>query len=144
MKKFSFSLEKILDLRKFEKKQAEAELGKALAEESRIQNQLDDIAEQRVLTNKDSDSVHDIFSLMRNQQYLSLLRIREEQSLSALAQARIVSEGKRNELLEAMKREKVLSKLKETKLQEYRKNLNKAEDISNDDVVTARYGSAYN
>ena len=140
MKQFSFSLEKILDLRKFEKKQAEAELGKALSEEKRIQNQLDDIASERVSTNNDSDSVHDIFNLMRNQQYLSLLKIREEQYLNDLAQAKIVSEGKRNELIEAMKKEKVLTKLKEAKLSEYNKNLNKQEDISNDDVVTARYG----
>ncbi|MBQ3825872.1 MAG: flagellar export protein FliJ [Spirochaetaceae bacterium] len=140
MKQFSFSLEKILDLRKFEKKQAEAELGKALSEEKRIQDQLDDIASERVSTNNDSDSVHDIFNLMRNQQYLSLLKIREEQYLNDLAQAKIVSEGKRNELIEAMKKEKVLTKLKEAKLREYNKNLNKQEDISNDDVVTARYG----
>lgn len=140
MKQFAFSLEKILDLRKFEKKQAEAELGKALSEENRIQNQLNDIAEARVFTNNDSDGVHDIFNLMRNQQYLQLLKIRENQYLNDLSQAKIVSESKRTVLIEAMKKEKVLTKLKEAKLAEYNKSLNKAEDIANDDVVTARYG----
>ena len=140
MKQFSFSLEKILDLRKFEKKQAEAELGKALSEESKIQGCLDTIANERVSTNHDSDSSHDIFSLMRNQQYLKLLKIKESKYLNELSQAKMVSEEKRNVLIEAMKKEKVLTKLREAKLREYNKSLNKAEDITNDDVVTARYG----
>ena len=140
MKRFSFSLEKILDLRKFEKKQAEAELGKALAVENRIQGELDNIASERVSTNHNSDDVHDIYSLMRNQQYLALLKVKENQYLQELSEAKLVSEAKRNELIEAMKKEKVLSKLRETKLREYNKSLNKAEDLANDDVVTARYG----
>ena len=46
MKRFQFSMQKILDLRKFEQQQAEAELGKANAEVARIQRELDSIAQK--------------------------------------------------------------------------------------------------
>ena len=56
MKKFRYSLQKILDLREFELKQAEMELGKVNAQIAQFQNQLKSIAEQRVSTQKEIDS----------------------------------------------------------------------------------------
>ena len=48
MKKFSFELEDVLNFRKFERQQAEIELGKALAVEREIQDKLDYLAAQQV------------------------------------------------------------------------------------------------
>ena len=47
MKKFSFSMEKILDIRTFEKKQAESELSMAMMKEREIQAQIDSLTEKR-------------------------------------------------------------------------------------------------
>ena len=43
MKKFEFSMDKILDLRRFEQKQAEGELGKINSQIAALQNQLKEI-----------------------------------------------------------------------------------------------------
>ena len=59
MKKFQFKMQKILDLRKFEQDQAEAELGKANAEVARIQRKLDSIARKKVSTAKSNEGQTD-------------------------------------------------------------------------------------
>ena len=43
MKKFEFELEEILNIRRFEQQQAEVELGKALAEEKKVQDKIDNL-----------------------------------------------------------------------------------------------------
>ena len=48
MKKFEFELEEILNIRRFEQQQAEVELGKALAEEKKVQDKIDNLAMQQV------------------------------------------------------------------------------------------------
>ena len=52
MKRFEFSLQKVLDLREFEENQAKNELGKAIAESDRIKAELEYIALKRVENNK--------------------------------------------------------------------------------------------
>ena len=44
MKRFSFSLEKLLDLRLFREKEAELELGRAISSRDAIQLRLDEVA----------------------------------------------------------------------------------------------------
>ncbi len=140
MKHFVFSLQKILDLRKFEQKQAEIELGKALAEEQKIQDSLDDIAAKRVKVTEDSNSIHDIYGMMHTQQLLSLLDIKQESFLEELSKAKLVSEQKRAVLTEAMQKAKVLEKLREKKFENYKKEMLKLEETENDEIVTSHYG----
>ena len=47
MKKFVFSMEKILDLREYEEKQAQIELGKAIADAEKIRQQLNFVATEK-------------------------------------------------------------------------------------------------
>ena len=61
MKKFEFELEEILNIRRFEQQQAEVELGKALAEEKKVQDKIDNLAMQQVTVKqqmKGCDSTH--------------------------------------------------------------------------------------
>ena len=94
MKKFNFSLQKVLDFREFEKKQAEAELGKAVAEETKIQNTLDMIAKQHASSVLAADSMKDINDMLYVQNYFRLLDYQKEQALTALAQAQVITEEK--------------------------------------------------
>ena len=109
MKKFAFSMQKVLDLREFERKQAEAELGRALAEETKIQQTLEMIAQARVDSVSAADNMHDLHELYNVNQYFALLDQRKEQLLQELAQAKIVTEQKRDVMREAMKKCKVLA-----------------------------------
>lgn len=134
MKKNVFSLQKILELREFEKKQAEIDLGKAVAAETEIQNTLDLVARQRASTVRKADSMHDIHSLFDANRYFSLLEQRKEELIKRLAEAHLVTEQKREVMVEAMQKCKVLEQLKEKRLQSYKKELKKQQEKEADDV----------
>ncbi|WP_407426301.1 flagellar export protein FliJ [Treponema sp.] len=141
MKKFNFSLQKVLDFREFEKKQAEAELGKAVAEEAKIQDTLEMIARAHVSTVQSADSTHNVSELFAAQNYFRLLSQRKEESLNALAQAQIITEEKRGAMREAMKNCKVLENLRDKRKETWKKENIKTEENDIDDIVTSKYGA---
>ena len=59
MKRFHYSLQKILDLRHFQLKQAEMDLGKVNAQIAAVENKLKDIAAQRVRIAQEVDAAKD-------------------------------------------------------------------------------------
>lgn len=132
-------MQKVLDLREFERKQAEAELGRALAEETKIQQTLEMVAQQRVSSIAAADKMSDLHELYNINQYFALLDQRKEQLLRNLAQAKIVTEQKRDAMREAMKKCKVLEQLKETRRAAWKKAALKEEEITIDDIVTSRF-----
>ncbi len=132
-------MQKILDLREFEKKNAQLELGKALAEETKIKNTLEMVARQRAETVSISNETHDINGLYTQNQYLKLLEVRKEELLTQLTQAQIVSEEKRKIMQEKMQKCKVLEDLKEKRRLAWKKEREKEEDNYIDEVVTTRY-----
>ncbi|MBO6220224.1 MAG: flagellar export protein FliJ [Treponema sp.] len=139
MKKFNFSLQKVLDFREFEKKQAEAELGKAVAEETKIQNTLDMIAKQHASSVLAADSMKDINDMLYVQNYFRLLDYQKEQALTALAQAQVITEEKRDVMRNAMKNCKVLENLRDSRKDAWKKENIKAEENTIDDIVTSKY-----
>ena len=139
MKKFNFSLQKVLDFREFEKKQAEAELGKAVAEETKIQNTLDMIAKQHASSVVAADSMKDINDMLYVQNYFRLLDYQKEQALTALAQAQVITEEKRDVMRNAMKNCKVLENLRDSRKDAWKKDNIKAEENTIDDIVTSNY-----
>lgn len=138
MRRFEFSLQKVLDLREFEKKQAEAELGRAVGEEKRISSQLESLALARAKTVSSADSMENIVDLYNANRYFALLDQQKEQLLEELTQAKMVTEEKRKVMREAMKKQKVLEKLKEKRLASWKKEAQKEEDTVIDDIVTGR------
>lgn len=139
MKKFNFSLQKVLDFREFERKQAEAELGKALAEETKVQNTLEMIAQSHVSTVKETDSMRSLSELFAAQNYFMLLEQQKEQALMNLAQAQVITEEKREKMREAMKNCKVLENLRDARKSAWKKENLKAEENEIDDIVTAKW-----
>ena len=140
MKKFNFSLQKVLDFREFEKKQAEAELGKAVAEETKIKDTLDLIAREHVSSVKAADESHDLSSMFAVQQYFRLLSQQKEDALQSLAQAQVITEEKRDLMRQAMQKCKALENLKDKRKADWKKANQKAEENEIDDIVTSRYG----
>ena len=113
MKKFSFELEKVLEYRNFEKQEAEAELAKALAEEARIKENLEMIAQQFVVSNQSVNSTSSFDDIIAQSRYKNLLNYQKEELLKELTQANIITEEKRSILQECMKKTIALEKLKE-------------------------------
>ncbi|WP_296031276.1 flagellar export protein FliJ [uncultured Treponema sp.] len=138
MKKFAFSMQKILDLRIFEQRQAEMELGKANAEVARIQGELESIARRKVSTIKKFDTNTDFLVQAEIQSFFFMLEQKKEKFLEELATAQIAADEKREVVRQAMQKVKVLEKLKENKFRQWKKDSLKAEELAADDIVTAR------
>lgn len=140
MKRFNFSLQKVLDFREFERKEAEAELGKAVAEETKIQNTLDSIAQEHAASVRLADSTTDVSGMLSVQNYFRLLENQKEQAVMDLTQAKVLTEEKRDKMREAMKNCKVLENLRDARKKAWKKENQKAEENDIDDIVTSKYG----
>ncbi|MCQ2590568.1 MAG: flagellar export protein FliJ [Treponema sp.] len=120
MAKFVFELESVLDIRNFEQRQAESELAAALAEETRINENINQLALQYAASKqqvKNSTNFEDVYT---HNQYVKLLDYQKEVLLEQLTQAKIVSEQKRLVVQECMKKTTALEKMKEIKFNEFR------------------------
>lgn len=139
MKAFDFSLEKILELREFDRRQCEIELGKAISESTKIKQKLQNIAEQRVFSEQNRYKSSDLGAIAAVENYITRLDTEKEKNLNDLAANELVVEKKRTDLAEAMKQHKVLAKLKEKQLKEYKKEKNKKEEQEIDDITTTSH-----
>lgn len=131
-------MQKILDLRIFEQRQAEMELGKANAEVARIQGELESIAKRKVSTIKNFDTNTDFLIQAEIQSFFFMLEQKKEKFLEELSTAQIAADEKREVVRQAMQKVKVLEKLKENKFRQWKKDILKAEELAADDIVTAR------
>ena len=120
MKKFVFELEKVLEFRNFEKQQAEGELAKALAVETQINDNLKKIAENYAAVKAQMKGSLNFQDVMAQSQYNNLLEYQKEELLKQLAQAKLVSEQKREVLRECMKKTTALEKLREKQLADWK------------------------
>ncbi len=139
MKRFNFSLEKVLELRVFEQDQAQNELGKANAEVARIQRELDEIAVALVNLAKQYDSTDDFSFHVQSQNYKFFLEQKKEKLLEEIVQAQMIADEKREIVRDAMQKVKVLEKMKEKKVLQWKKENQKMEDNATDEAVTARF-----
>ncbi len=139
MKRFNFSLQKVLDLREFEEDQAKNELGMAIADSERIKQELEYVALKRVENNKARAQTDDMDQIMAIERFIVRLDLRKEELLEELAEAELVIEQKRQAFAEAMKNRKVVTKLKEKKEADYKADVLKAEEAVIDDITGAKY-----
>ena len=135
MKKFAFSLQKILDLKEFTEEQAKIALAQAIANSDRIKAELKTIAEKRVESNAQRSFCKNMQDLVIIENYINRLDVQKENLLEELAAAELVIEEKRKAMYEAMKERKVLTKLKDKKKSEYRKLVNQEEAAILDDIA---------
>ncbi|MBR2362666.1 MAG: flagellar export protein FliJ [Spirochaetaceae bacterium] len=142
MKRFSFSLQKILDIREFAERQAQIELGRAVAEVNRINSDLEAVAQEklRMIHQKQQEMTLNDFVVREN--YMKRLELTKERLLEELAAAQLVVDEKRELFAEALKQRKILSNLRDKQYAQYKKDALVAEDNAVDDMVTARHGRA--
>ncbi len=74
MKKFVFSLQKVLDLREFQEKEAETELAKAIAETDRIKLALIENGQKQAYTNKTRNDTFLIDQMKAIESYVNRLK----------------------------------------------------------------------
>lgn len=141
MKAFSFSLQKILDLREFQKRQAQTELGKAVAEETRIQKNLERIARSRAESVKAADKLFDLTDLYNANMYLAFLDQKKEKSLADLALASAAADEKREVVREAMRKCKALENLRERRHAAWQRECSREEENAIDEIVTGKFGN---
>ena len=140
MKRFSFNLEKLLQLRGFEEKNAKTELAAAISAAERIKLDLRNTAAERVRVNKTRNDTVDIRSLMAVENYVNRLDLRKEELLEQLAAAELTIEEKRKSFTAAMQKRSVLDKLKEKQFAQWRKESMSTEENALEDAV---YGAKY-
>lgn len=138
MQKFTFNMQKILNLRRFEEKQAQAELGKAVSNETQIKNTLDLIARQNVQTVQNASGIKNPSELFNLNNYLRLLSQRKEKLLQDLAKAHIETEQKREKMREAMMKVKALEKLREVRQTEWAQENRRREEKELDEISNSK------
>lgn len=139
MKKYSFELEDILEYKKFDQEQAEQEFAKALSVENEIQQKIEYIAQQYLITKEKFKNTKDFNLIISQNQYFNLLDFQKEELLKELAQAKIITEQKKEILQEKMKATSALEKLKERDKEEYNQLVNFEENEFIDDLATTHF-----
>ena len=139
MKKYSFELEDILEYKKFDQEQAEQEFAKALSVENEIQQKIEYIAQQYLITKEKFKNTKDFNFIISQNQYFNLLDFQKEELLKELAQAKIITEQKKEILQEKMKATSALEKLKERDKEEYDQLVNFEENEFIDDLATTHF-----
>ena len=134
MKRFSFNLQKLLQLREFEEKNAKTALAAAVSEAERIKNELKSIAVERVRVNKTRNENVDTLFLITLEHYVNRLDVRKEELLENLAEAELLIEQRRTVFAAAMQKRSVLDKLKEKQYAAWRKENAKAEESALEDA----------
>lgn len=142
MAKFVFELQEVLDFRNFEQEQAQIELGKALAVENQINQNLAQIAQQYAMLKHDMKSERDFNMVIIQNNNIKLLEYQKEELLKQLAEAKLVTEEKRKILQECMKKTTSLEKLKEQQLQEFKQQMDYEENKNLEELATVK--SNYN
>ena len=136
-KEFTFELQNILDFRNFEKEQAQNELAKALAVETQINNQLQDIAAKFISVRNHIDDSSDFEDIAIGNRRKVLLETQKEDLLNKLTQAKLVSDEKRAALAEIMKKTTALEKLREKEEEAFKEQVVKEENEFIDDLANS-------
>ncbi|MDR1956976.1 MAG: flagellar export protein FliJ [Treponema sp.] len=122
MRRFHFGLEKVLVLRKYREQELEIELGRAIGALTRIEQQIRDLAVERVrIGDEHGRSVRDAAEMRAFDRYVQRLEFTRKRLLEDAAQAERAVEEAREAYLGASRDRKVLDKVQEHQATEYRR-----------------------
>ena len=136
MKKFQFSLEKILELKQFNEEECKMALGLAISILNQIENNIKETAVKH--HNAATERFKDPTQMIMWDNYILRLEMEKEKLLEQAAQAEIVVEEKRTIYMEAFKELKAMEKLKEKKAKEYKKEMDAKESAEVDEMYANR------
>lgn len=139
MKKFQFTLQKLLDIRTFREKEAETNLGRAVAAREATILRLAEIAQEEAKTLRSLwGRLTTAAELNLHENYLERLRIEREKQEKALLEAEFIVEKMRKLYIKAHQERLIVSKLRERKEVEWKAEGLKQQDAILDDIVNAR------
>lgn len=139
MKKFQFTLQKLLDIRTFREKEAEINLGRAVAAREAIVLRLAEIAQEEIKTRRSLwDSLKTAAELSLHENYLERLHNDREKQEKALVEAELIIEKMRKIYIKAHQERLIVSKLRERKEGEWKTERMEQQDAVLDDIVNAR------
>jgi flagellar FliJ protein len=135
MKRFTFRLEKVRELRQFSEQEAKIELGRAMGILNELERRLEDLALERSRAAAEQFSPGNSAAMMR-QYALYILRLdyTKEALLKEAALAAAKVEEARAAFIEASRELKVLEKLKEKRKKEYQREVLTQEGSAADDA----------
>ena len=136
MKKFSFRLQNILEVREREEEEKERRLGESTARLLTAKGKLGILEEKRVQDQPDSNDESLVYM---SGLYLARLLQEIERAAELVVQCEAEVRAAREEYLRAHRAAESLRKLKQKKLDEYNKVLNAHEEKFLDEISTLRY-----
>jgi flagellar export protein FliJ len=136
VRRFTFSLADLYKLREFKARQAEITLAAKTGAVNLLEQNLKRLAEERVRTYAERGGGVSITELMDGERYLARLEKEKERTLEELAAAELERQKALAEYQEALKQRKVLEELREIELKAYKKERERQETITMDDIVT--------
>jgi flagellar FliJ protein len=142
MRRFKFSLQRVLELREHAEQQAKIELGRAVGVLNMIEAQIAQVAADRLQAAGERFAPGNGLAEMQSyDRYITRLDQKRDQLLLDAARAELVVAEKRDLFLEASRERKVLDKIKERRQGEYRKEA-QAEEYkeADDNAAHARKG----
>ncbi|MDR3172008.1 MAG: flagellar export protein FliJ [Treponema sp.] len=135
MKQFTFSLEKVLELRKYREQETKIELGRAVGVLTQLEQTIEAVKVERDQTAQARFSPsHGATEILAFDRYIQRLDNTRAELLENAAKAKRKLEEAREIYLEASRERKVLVKVKEHRQEEYRKYLNAEEIKFLDDI----------
>jgi len=135
LKKFNFNLEKILKLREHNENEAKIMLGRSLSILHELENKLMLLAKELSRAGEEQFSSGNNVNIMQQYMfYLLRLENSKEILLEECANAELEVEKARNIYIEASRERKVLDKLKEKRIKEYKKEVQREENLLLDDT----------
>ena len=137
MKRFTFRLEKVMQLRKFKEDECKLALGQAISILNKIENDIKMTAVKR--HNATEQRFNEGQDMASWDNYILRLEQEAEKLANQAAQAELVVEEKRALYIEAQKDLKAIEKLKEKRKKEYRKEMMDLQMTEIDDMTAARY-----
>jgi flagellar FliJ protein len=137
MRRFSFSLEKVLGLRKYREQEAKIELGRAVGALTEIENRAKETAavRHRAALERFADPGG---AMPAWNNYVARLDQEAERLAAEAAGAALAVEEKRAQYMDTSRELKVIEKLKERREKEYRRAALAAETAGLDDIRRSR------
>ena len=134
MKKFTFSLEKVLRLRAWNEEEARLELGRAVGERTSLEQALVELAQKQAAAGGCVTSGDVGRNLQVYQNYITRLEAEKESLLVKITEAELKVNAAREAWIESKSALKTIENLKEKQFKEYRKDVFKQEEKELDGI----------
>ena len=139
MKRFDFSLERLLSLRIFYEKEAEIALQRATGERDIVKLEIKNIDAKVLESSQLFSQDLSVVDLLAIENYVKGLKIKKLRLQEELIKLEKVVRECLLKYQDASKNRKILDKLKEKKIKEWKDDLNKEEMMIIDEIVSSKF-----